>query len=513
MYEFRDTIDNSEQDVSLLAEAISIDGEYIENHIPGYRTLAVSGRESLEYDVTDEDRPIGIDGMEYYGKRQPDRTITVKFSLQADTAAIFMARYRQLKGFCQGDNRELRFADEPNAHYVGTLVTVDEPESGQLYVVGEMSFYCADPCLISDVLDSKTAATEDGIIIAHINNEGSAAAYPIYRITHAAENGYLGIVHSGGVLEIGNREETDQISYAQSETLSGSFADFSPFTGTNPQNEKILHNGTLNLTNYKGIYILRAGTVGSGSFWHGGCRKWDLPADSNGEVGAVNFYTWFSVEFITGKMGQTGLIQIMLVDANNKLIAGFGVQKSDKVGNMAYVQTYVGGNNPREVHRWYFEPTMWAKDNPFSNGTGSEDILKVGGKLRFYYWGKYYTVSVPELANTKVASVQVFIGQHGSRALNATQFITVCGIGKFRGRKDNVTKWKDVPNRYAAGSEIVVDTESDSITVNGLAANDEKVDGSEFPMLPVGETDIEFYTSSWCETAPEVTVEYRKRWL
>lgn len=513
MYRFKDTTEHGMAVPTLLAEAVSIDGEYIENKVSGYRTLAVSGRESLEYEVSDEARPIGIDGMEYYGKRQPDRRITVKFLLQAGTAADFISRYRKLKDFCKGDNRKLGFADDPNAHYTGTLVSVDEPEPGQMSVVGSMEFYCADPNLTADALDSEAAAVENGILKAHVDNGGSAPVFPVYRIKHIAENGYLGIVHAGGAFEMGNREETDTVTHAQSEILSSSFADFAPFTGANPQNPQILYNGTLNVQDYKGNHILRAGTAGSGAFWHGGCRRWVLPADSNGEVGAVNFYTWFSIEFMTGKMGQTGLVQIMLADADNRLIAAFGVQKSDTTGNSARAQAWVGGNNPREVHKWYFTPSVYADQNPFSNGTGAEDILKVGGDLRFYFWGKYYPVHVPELANTKVSSVQVFIGQYGNRALDGNQFITVCGVGAFKGRKDNVNKVIDVPNRYASGSEIVIDTETDSVRLDGFPVNDEVVDGSSFSKLPVGGTDIEFYTSPWCKTPPSIQVEYRKRWL
>ncbi|MCK9343756.1 MAG: hypothetical protein M0P33_07590, partial [Massilibacteroides sp.] len=64
-------------------EAISLDGTYIEDAVEGYRTLSVSGRESLAYTITDDDRPVGTDGMEYYGKRQQSRTITVQFELSA----------------------------------------------------------------------------------------------------------------------------------------------------------------------------------------------------------------------------------------------------------------------------------------------------------------------------------------------------------------------------------------------------------------------------------------------
>ena len=509
MYSFKDTTEHGAATPSLLAEAVSINGEYIENKISGYRTLAVSGRESLEYDVTDESRPIGIDGMEYYGKRQPDRRIIIKFSLQADTAVAFMVRYRKLKDFCQGENRELRFADEPNAHYVGTLVSVDEPDAGQLSVVGHMEFYCSNPYLISDVLNSEAATVKNGTLTAHVDNEGSAEVYPIYRIKHATENGYLGIVHPGGAFEMGNREEADKVAYQQSEVLTKGMSDYLAYTGTNPKNSAILNNGSLRLMS-DGYYRLES--IGSGTHWHGGSRRWVLPADSNGEVGAKNFYLWFRVQFMTGLMAQTGLIQVMLADANNNLIAAFELHKDDMVGNTAYAQAWVGGNSLREVFKFNFTPTISTNDNWFAQNKGNEDIVKTGRKIRFFYWGRYYEADVPELENVKVASVHIFIGQYAAR--NATnQIVSAMGVCDIRGRKDYVNKIKDVPNRYAAGSEIVVDTSSNSIMVNGLPANDELVDGSEFATLPIGETDIEFYPSSWCQTKPTVTVEYRKRWI
>ena len=65
MYAFKDTVDKQAGIMSLCSEAVSLDGAFIEEHIQGYRTLSVSGRESLEYNISDEDRPIGMDGMEY----------------------------------------------------------------------------------------------------------------------------------------------------------------------------------------------------------------------------------------------------------------------------------------------------------------------------------------------------------------------------------------------------------------------------------------------------------------
>lgn len=448
------------------------------------------------------------------GSIYSEKTIKIDYEINNYIARDLSEFRRNMGLFLRSDEpQRLVFSDEPNLYYDAIAAGEQTLNEDFLKSTGTLTFLVPDGVAHETNISTVEASMKDGILTAHVNNDSSADAFPVYRITHKAENGYLGIVHQGGAFEMGNREEPDLESYQRSESMTQSFGTFSPYAGPNPQNTKILHNGALDPTNYNGNIIMRLKSPGSGSYWHGGAYKFDLPEDSNGEIGAKNFYCWFMVEFVAGALSQTGLIQILLTDASNKLIAGFGVQKSS-TGGSARAQAWVGGNNPREVYTWPFSPTTKKAKNPFmTGGTGAEDILKIGSKLRFYFWNKYYEVVVPELADTKVAGVQVFIGNHGNKGLSAKDFITICGVGQFAARKDNVEKWRDVPNRYPDNSEIVVDTESDSITVNGLAANDEKVDGSEFPMLPVGETDIEFYTSSWCETAPEVTVEYRKRWL
>lgn len=505
------------------SEAVSLDGEYIENHVSGYHTINVSGRESLEYLITDEERPVGMDGMEYYGKRQGGRTLTVRFALTAPTAAEFMARFRKLKNFCRGENRTIRFADESNAHYTGTLEAIEPPDEGQLNIMGEMRFYCADPYLVSDLITTVAASVEDGKLVAHIDNDGSGEVYPVYRIRHKAENGYIGIVHTGGAFEMGNIEEADTTPYEQSETLFNTETDgfdaFKPYTGNYPQNPGFNCNGTLKVGNvhkvdpatedYETLYLDAHGTSSGGIF--GGCWCLELPADSEGEVGAKNFYLWFQPQFMTGALGQTGIIQVSLADENNDFIACFEVSKTDATGNAARV-VFLNGTVSDNGNGWYKKfdllPTVYFEHNPFRH-RGYEDLLKEGGKIQFYYWGAYYAVDIPAIKDKKVRFVYVFIGQYAGRS----NYVTVMNVGKILGVKNRVEKQRDVPNRYSAGSEVVVDCESDSITVRGLPRNEEMVTGSAFYPLPPGETDIEFYTSSWCKELPEITVEYRKRWL
>ncbi|ARD67826.1 hypothetical protein B2M23_20795 [Eubacterium limosum] len=80
-------------------------------------------------------------------------------------------------------------------------------------------------------------------MVAHVNNDGSGSVYPVYRIKHKAENGYIGIVHTGGAFEMGNIEEADTTPYDRSERLLTGFYSFSAYTGQNPENESILLMG------------------------------------------------------------------------------------------------------------------------------------------------------------------------------------------------------------------------------------------------------------------------------
>jgi hypothetical protein len=208
---------------------------------------------------------------------------------------------------------------------------------------------------------------------------------------------------------------------------------------------------------------------------------------------------------MTGLMGQTGFQQVLLSDENDAFIAGFGIIKPDSSGNTAQVMFWL----PEYGDYKHIDITPSIYDENAFNGRGYEDILKEGSKIRFYYYGSSFWVDVPSIAEKKVKYVYVIIGHLGT----LTNHISINQIGDISATKTMVGKWKDIPNRYPASSEVVINTEQDLITVNGIPRNDELVTGSKFSSIPVGSTDIEFYTSSWCTTKPTITVEYNKRWL
>ena len=91
MYGFRDVNETSDS-VILPSEAMQINGEYIENLVEGYRTLSVSGRESLSPEIDTFETGIR-DGAQIKNKRYPTRTIIVKYQLIAADNDAFRAAY------------------------------------------------------------------------------------------------------------------------------------------------------------------------------------------------------------------------------------------------------------------------------------------------------------------------------------------------------------------------------------------------------------------------------------
>lgn len=487
-----------------------INGEYVEETIVGYRTSFVSGRDDLAFSL-DEYSIDNVDGAKYVGKKTNSRTLTVYYALVADTKQQHITLFDSLKSILYKDNSKFIFKDDSNIYFIGTVESitsnpVNTSGSDAYACAGEISIRCSDPFKYSTTITSVTATmSESGILTAHVDNDGSSKTFPTYRIKHVTENGYLGIVHPGGAFEMGNRDELDKEPYQQSEQLLTGFNQFLPYTGPHPNDHRINLDGSLS---QQGEW-LNPVNMGSGDFWHGGCYRAKLKADSNGEVGAKNFYCWWESQFMTGAAGETGIQQILLTDEYDKVIAGYGLVKPDYTGNRASFITWVPAG---EFLNYTFIPGGYANGTPgVAHTAGYQDVLKTGSKLRFYYseHNRYYEIDVPSIADKKITYIYIIIGQYGSFTKN----VAINRLRGFYARKDYVDKFRDIPNRYPAGSEIVIDTSSDSITLNELPTNDELIDGSTFAKLPPGKTDIEFYTSAWCVTPPEVTVEYRKRWL
>ena len=509
MYDFVDTGEVGSEN-SLPSEALQIDGEYIENLIDGYRTLYVTGRELLGSEISEREIDL-VDGSEYTGKRDTTRSITVGYQLLCASPREFQEKFNKLSGILNKEQAKLIFADEPDKYFIGTKSSVGDVEPGRLNVKSEFTFYCCDPRKYSAAEKSFTAHQESGYQTLTIVNGGTESVPVSYDITHNHENGFIGIASKYGAIQLGKIEEADGEDYKASEILSEGYSLFQDDHGTSYQNPENTTQGTLEVKNVAGynVMALKGGQATSG-YWNGGMRTLTIPVDSEGRRGAKNFYCYTQHWFETGLMGQTGAQTIAFLTGKNEVICSMSINKSDATGNTARIEWFAPGNTL--LRREEFQPTAY-EGNPFNLKMGCHnDFLKEGEKLRIFWYGSYMERNIPEIKDMECEKIQIWIGQWGDRNLT-NQYVTHNYLKSIRFRKDNVDKYKDVPNRYRAGDVVSIDGESTKVYVNGMPAKGDEINGSNYPKVPPGTTEVQFCYSSFSSPPPQIKAKIREVYL
>lgn len=511
MYEFVDT-DEMYTKTILPAEAMSYNGVFIENEIPGYRTLYVSGRELMESEVQDETINL-LDGTNYLGKRYPPRTITVTYQLIASTCLEFRDSFNKLNRLLKDEQVKIIFNDEPDKYFIGTKIGNSIPGPGSNSITGNIEIYCSDPFKYSDVLKEFIAEPNDnGVLEVTVINDGSVSVPIDYEITHNAESGFIGVVSDKGTMQFGKIDEADKEPYEQNERL-GTLWDFinlpNDTNGTDYMHPSHSVKGTLGTSTWFDQTFLTLGVSGPiSSSSNGGLRTLILPSDSEGRKGAKNFYSYFHLIFYAGLMGQTGEMCINWLTEDNKLIAGVCWYKTDTTGNTGNYELWANG---KVLHTYSYTTSHLGNQNPWYWDWGHCDLRKEGNRLTFYYWGGYPSYIIPEVENMECAKIQIAIKQYGNRG--GSSFMTYMGVNDFVFDKMNVEKWKDIPNRYQPNDVCVIDGESSKFYVNGMYRPNDEILGSQYFKADSGETKIQFVVSEWTKTKPTVKVRVREAWI
>lgn len=235
MYSFVDIKETSEG-ITLPSEAMQINGEYLEDLVPGYRTLSVSGREALSPEI--ESFHTGIrDGSSRKSRRYPERIITVKYQLISKSNEEFREAYNKLGGVLNTEDAQLVFRDEPDKYFIGTPSLVEEVEQGRNAVVGELEFLCLDPFKYSVVEYEAIPDMLQGSIL--LDYRGTYKSFPIleadfYRETDTSADGSASNSLTGRgdcgfvaffnetkkIIQLGDPDEADtENKYQKSQTL------------------------------------------------------------------------------------------------------------------------------------------------------------------------------------------------------------------------------------------------------------------------------------------------------
>lgn len=449
------------------------------------------------------------------------KKITVSFTMLEKTATEIEALKHELAGVLHvKEPARLTFEDEPDKYY--RAIPTGDVSIGNINRVcqkGEITFLVPDGVAHSTTYKRVVDYEErQGKMVFPIDNKGTADAYPIITFKANDENGYYGLVSDKFAFEAGSIEEADIVPYKHSEILWDYVSDNGIIKGLadGQKNVAILNdnsqnlNGTLAIQSAWGRPHLFLANPGGGPLGnHAGSVTWEIPADSVGEKGALHEYIWWRQIFWVNPANQYGFIKISFTGENGEFLYGVETIKRGNGLNTEYnFLAANGGGSYKLVKQWTFWPTHNPSENPFNKDSGQSDILRRDDEVQLFWNGSYQKFTVPEIKGKKSIKVHVAMGAFGDKPIPTRMY-----LDSIVYRKDFVNGTKDVPNRYAAGSTLIINSENDTVFLNNLPDLDQVVDGSLWPVIPPGKSEIEILQSSWAKKKPTVSIEFEERWL
>ena len=243
------------------------------------------------------------------------KTISMPFTMKGD----INTKYDDLQRILNvTEPKKLAFGHMPNRYFLAVTTGKTDFKEVRKGFIGHGTITWLIPDGISHSTDIKqvTATMIDGILTANVNNNGSDDIVPVYRFKYGSENGYQAITHAGGVLEMGNVQEVDQ-DFVKSQKMvdTTTFTELTRYTGLSPYSPTefdlsgILAVQTAGGADTKGLRLANRGT--GAKVYAGGAVRYTVPADVSGEVGAKNFWSYMQLLFWIGRVGQTGVTQII----------------------------------------------------------------------------------------------------------------------------------------------------------------------------------------------------------
>ncbi len=470
-------------------------------------------------------RSISIDQAPRIGVNIQQQTIDAKY-IKVDFSIWSEDRNtlkHKLAGIFNVDSpKELTFSDEPDKYYLAMPIeSISMQETSGRRSTGSIKFIVPDGVAHSTAYknfnsDSNAQTTTDKMVFDLVNN-GTVEAFPIIRVKHNAENGYIGLVNNNTAFEMGNREEADTETVKRSEVLLDFRGDKIAQGLTQAVKNSSVTNGSENLigtselitTGSKKRVKLREQFSGIYNKSYSTGLSWEIPADSTGQKGSLNDYIFCKLVYQLESIAQCGFIKLAVSDTAGQFL--YGVETYKRYNGLYCGFNVFATNNNGDynfLNTLDFDSSSDSNRNPFTLSRGQFEIKRNDEKIQVYYNGSYYNFVVPEIRGKKSAKIHVTIG-----AFHGKPIIPHLYLDELMYRKDFVQVSRDIPNRYAMGSTAVINSEDDTVYIDGIAKTGEVVDGSQWLSIRPGESKLEIYFSSFIKKKPTVTIEFEERWI
>lgn len=362
----------------------------------------------------------------------------------------------------------------------------------------------------STIKQFPAALSADGILEATVINEGTESAWLDYDIHMNNENGYLGIVSEHGIIQLGKVDETDTVPATKSAwvvndsgytalngwTTNAGYVPFrtADFTKIGSWRSK---------TNY-GQTFIDWSSIGTGTAYHGVTKQ--KTGLSLQDRWAIQFKPWFANSQVEGG----GVQSIILANADGTYRTGIMIQKDRRWENVFKMIVFDGPitSNGAAITKFtskYFN--LAELSNKFTAwNSGMFEISKKGKQIVVKFPdGGSHTINDSDDTVT-YTNVTIMSGGHG-----VSTPVKIMGWVYVKIRKDNVEYMKNIPNRFAGGTDIYIEGESSKVYENNKPIT--HVLGSNFFLVPPGETKVQFYYSDFSDPRPDVVVSLREVYL
>ena len=495
-------------------------------------TITINGFDLSEViDIIDIIRPVGNErhvvtndaplvGVNLQEVRTGAKTIKVKFAMQYGNGMTLETAKHKLAGiFNTSEAVKIVISDEPDKYYMGLVSgSVDIENVTRWFQKGSFDLIIPDGVAHGSTYKRFDNGQEqpDKVVFNLVNN-GNVPAFPVVKVKNNAENGYIGLVNTSGALEIGDLKEADTETVKRSEVLLDFRGDKIADGLARAVKNSSVTNGPENLkgvaeistTDGKKHIKLREQFSGTYNASYSTGLSWEIPADSTGQKGSLNDYIFCKLAYQLESINQCGFIKVTVSDTAGQFLYGIETYKRYN-GLYCGFNVFATNNNNDYIFlkTLDFDSSSDTNKNPFSLSRGQFEIKRNDEKIQVYYNGTYYNFVVPEIRGKKSAKIHVTIG-----AFHGKPIIPNLYLDELMYRKDFVSVINDLPNRYPIGSSIVLNSENDTVTVDGIEKIVDIVQGSKFLSIPPGKSQLEVYCSSWVKTKPTVTVEFKERYL
>ena len=495
-------------------------------------TITINGFDLSEViDIIDIIRPVGNErhittndapllGVNLQEVRTGAKIIKVKFAMQYGNGMTLETAKHKLAGiFNTSEAVKIIISDEPDKYYMGLVSgSVDMENITRWFQKGSFDLIIPDGVAHSSTYKHFDNGQEqpDKVVFNLVNN-GNVPAFPVVTVKNNAENGYIGIVNTSGAFEVGDRKEADTETVKRSEVLLDFRGDkIADGLAKAVKNSSVTNspenlNGTSELVTVAGKKRVKLREQFSGTYnkSYSTGLSWEIPADSTGQKGSLNDYIFCKLVYQLDSVAQCGFIKVTVTYANNQFLYGIETYKRY---NGLYCGFNVFATNNNNDYNFLktldFDSSSDQNRNPFAKTRGQFEIMRNDERVQVYYNGSHYNFFVPEIRGKKSAKIHVTIGSFHGKAI-----IPHLYLDELMYRKDFVSVINDLPNRYPIGSNVILDSENNSVTVDGIEKAVDVVQGSKFLSIPPGSSQLEVYCSSWVKTKPTVKVEFKERYL